>query len=56
MNEYVFEKLQYNELKEIVKGYCVSSLGKKLVEGIKPSGNKKVVQNRLKETTNLYER
>lgn len=51
MNEYVFEKLQYNELKEIVKGYCVSSLGKKLVEGIKPSGNKKVVQNRLKETS-----
>lgn len=51
MNDHVFEKLQYNELKEIVKGYCVSSLGKKLIDGLMPSGNKKVVQNRLRETT-----
>ena len=28
-NEYMtFEKLQYNELKDIVKFYCVSGLGK----------------------------
>ncbi len=29
MNKMTFEKLQYNELKEIVKSYCVSGLGKK---------------------------
>lgn len=51
MNDYVYDKLQYNTLKEIVEGYCVSSLGKKLVQGLKPSGNKRVVENRLRETT-----
>ena len=28
MNTMTFEKLQYNELKDIVKSYCVSGLGK----------------------------
>ena len=28
MNTMTFEKLQYNELKDIVKFYCVSGLGK----------------------------
>ena len=51
MNEHVYEKLQYNTLKEIVKEYCVSKLGKKLIDNLQPSGNKKVVCNRLQETT-----
>lgn len=51
MNEHVYEKLQYNTLKEIVKEYCVSKLGKKLIDNLRPSGNKKVVCNRLEETT-----
>lgn len=51
MNNEVFEKLQYNEMKEIVESYCVSSLGKKLIRDLMPSGNKKVVLNRLEETT-----
>ncbi|ODG91580.1 mannonate oxidoreductase [Gottfriedia luciferensis] len=51
MNNITFEKLQYNELKEIVKSYCVSGLGKKLINQLEPSSNIKVVKNRLNETT-----
>ncbi|MGM9988088.1 MAG: endonuclease MutS2, partial [Bacillaceae bacterium] len=51
MNKMTFEKLQYNELKEIVKSYCVSGLGKQLLDKLEPSGNLKVVKNRLNETT-----
>lgn len=51
MNQHVFEKLQYNDLKEKVKEYCSSSLGKELIDRIEPSGNMKVVKNRLNETT-----
>ncbi|MEH7512992.1 endonuclease MutS2 [Gottfriedia acidiceleris] len=51
MNNIAFEKLQYNELKEIVKSYCISGLGKKLINQLEPSTNIKVVKNRLNETT-----
>ncbi|MEH7351585.1 endonuclease MutS2 [Gottfriedia acidiceleris] len=51
MNNIAFEKLQYNELKEIVKAYCISGLGKKLINQLEPSTNIKVVKNRLNETT-----
>lgn len=51
MNEYVYEKLQYNKLKELVKEYCVSSLGKELIDKLVPTGNIKAVENRLNETT-----
>ncbi|MFD3449986.1 endonuclease MutS2 [Microbacteriaceae bacterium 4G12] len=51
MNIMTFEKLQYNELKEIVKSYCVSGLGKQLLDKLQPSSNMKVVKNRLHETT-----
>ncbi|MDM5189181.1 endonuclease MutS2 [Bacillus sp. DX4.1] len=51
MNTITFEKLQYNELKEIVKSYCVSGLGKQLLDKLQPSSNAKVVKNRLNETT-----
>ena len=50
-NEYDdFEKLQYNELKDIVKSYCVSGLGKELINKLEPSTSIKVVRNRLNET------
>lgn len=32
MNKENLEKLSYYELKEIIKGYCISSLGKSLVD------------------------
>ncbi|MGL6185098.1 MAG: endonuclease MutS2 [Clostridium chrysemydis] len=50
MNKETLNKLHYYELKEIVKGYCVSGLGKELVEKIKPSSDLKVVDRRLEET------
>jgi DNA mismatch repair protein MutS2 len=51
MNENTFEKLQYNELKEIIKSYCVSGLGRELIEKLTPSSNLKVVKHRLMETS-----
>lgn len=51
MNLMTIEKLQYNELKEIVKSYCVSSLGKQMLEKLTPSANMNTVHVRLNETT-----
>jgi len=51
MNPMTIEKLQYNELKEIVKSYCVSSLGKQMLEKLTPSANMNTVHVRLTETT-----
>ena len=49
MNLETFEKLQLNEMKELVKIYCVSSLGKNLIDKLMPSNNYSVVKNRLSE-------
>lgn len=38
-----------NEVKELVKIYCVSSLGKNLIDNLIPSNNYSVVKNRLSE-------
>lgn len=51
MNNIALEKLQYSELKEIVKSYCVSNLGKKLIDKLKPSNSLKNVERMLKETS-----
>ena len=49
MNLETFEKSQLNEVKELVKIYCVSSLGKNLIDKLIPSNNYSVVKNRLSE-------
>ena len=49
MNNTTFEKLQLNELKELVKIHCVSSLGKDLIDKLNPSTNINVVRRKLKE-------
>ena len=36
------EKLQLNEVKEIIKNYCVSSLGKNLIDKLNPSSDIKI--------------
>ena len=51
MNNMTLEKLHYYDLKEIVKGYCVSGLGKNLIDKLEPSSNLKVVKQRLDETS-----
>ena len=51
MNINTLNKLHYEELKEIVKSYCVSGLGKKLIDKLTPSNNIKVVNRLLDETS-----
>ena len=51
MNNNTFEKLQYEELKQIVKNFCVSSLGKSLIYKLMPSTNIQTVKKRLAETS-----
>ncbi len=49
MNINTFERLQLNELKELIKVHCVSSLGKELIDKLAPSSNIKIVRRRLEE-------
>lgn len=51
MNNMTFEKLHYDKLKEIVKSYCTSGLGKKLIDKLYPSSNIKNVNRMLDETS-----
>lgn len=51
MNNKTMEKLNYAKLKELVKSYCVSSLGKELIDKLKPSSDIKQVNRRLEETS-----
>ena len=49
MNLYTLEKLQLEQVKELIKEYSVSSLGKNLIDKLQPSGNYSVVKTRLNE-------
>ncbi|NFM78715.1 endonuclease MutS2 [Clostridium botulinum] len=51
MNKETLEKLHYYELKEMIKEYCVSGLGKRLIDKLEPSSNIKIVNQRLEETS-----
>lgn len=51
MDNITLEKLHYNQLKEIVKSYCASGLGKSMIDKLEPSTNIKVVNRRLNETS-----
>ena len=51
MDKITLEKLNYFELKEVVNGYCISGLGKALIDKLEPSSNLKVVNKRLDETS-----
>jgi dsDNA-specific endonuclease/ATPase MutS2 len=51
MDNTTLEKLHYYKLKEIVKGYCISGLGKCLIDKLEPSTNIKIVNRRLDETS-----
>ena len=50
MNQKTFEKLQYNQVKNILSSYCTSNLGVQLVEKLKPSTHIRTVRTRLQET------
>lgn len=49
MNLNTFEKLQLNQVKELIKVCCVSSLGKMLIDKIEPSENYSVIKKKLEE-------
>ena len=51
MNNHTMEKLDYYKLKEIVKRYCVSTLGKNLIDKLIPSSNLKNVKRMMNETS-----
>lgn len=51
MDNTMLQKLHYDQLKEIVKGYCSSGLGKSIIDKLEPSTNIKVVNRRLNETS-----
>ncbi|AGF59396.1 dsDNA-specific endonuclease/ATPase MutS2 [Clostridium saccharoperbutylacetonicum] len=51
MNNKTLEKLHFDKLKEIVKAYCISSLGKELIDKLTPSTDLKQVNRRLEETS-----
>jgi len=51
MNQTTFEKLDYFKLKDQVRSFCVSSLGKKELDRLKPSSHLTTVKDRLKVTT-----
>ncbi|MCD7034215.1 endonuclease MutS2 [Metabacillus sp. GX 13764] len=51
MNHHTFNKLQYTELKDIIKSFCVSGLGKKLLDKLEPASTLKAVKTRLNETS-----
>lgn len=51
MDKISLDKLNYYDLKEIVKTYCVSGLGKTLIDKLEPSSNLKIVNRRLDETS-----
>ena len=51
MDNKTLEKLSYYEFKEIIKKYCVSGLGRNLIDRLEPSSNIKTVRKRLQETS-----
>ncbi|GKX67012.1 endonuclease MutS2 [Inconstantimicrobium mannanitabidum] len=51
MNINTLEKLSYYKLKEMVKSYCVSGLGKNLIDKLEPSTSMKNVNRMLDETS-----
>lgn len=51
MNNNTFKTLEYNQLKEKVKEFCVSGLGKELMDNLKPHSNSVVIKKKLQETS-----
>jgi len=51
MNISALEKLHYNQINEIVKSYCVSGLGRELLDKLQPSNDIKQVKRMLDETS-----
>ena len=51
MNFKFIEKLEYNKILNILSSFCVTDFGKGLCQNLKPSSDKDLVLNLLKETS-----
>lgn len=51
MNNETFTKTQFNEIKQQLSSYAISSFGKKLIANTEPHSKLSVVEKRLNETT-----
>ena len=51
MNEKYLEKLEFNKIKEILKSFCITYIGKNLSEDLLPFSEKKDIVKALKQTT-----
>ncbi|MFV0518643.1 MAG: endonuclease MutS2 [Lachnospirales bacterium] len=51
MNITTIETLNYNKVKEIIKSFCVSGLGKSLIDKIQPTANLKTINHWQEETS-----
>lgn len=51
MNNETFTKTQFNEIRQQLSSYAISSFGKKLIAATKPHSKLSVVEKRLTETT-----
>lgn len=51
MNNITFEKLQYEDLKNKVRNFCSSELGRELVDNIKPATSMEIINRKLDETS-----
>lgn len=50
MNKQTYEKTQFNQIKEKLMGYAISSYGKENIRKLQPSSRLTVVKKRLQET------
>lgn len=50
METKYFEKLEFNKIKEILEGFCVTFLGKKLALELLPMSSKKEIEKALNQT------
>ncbi|MDT8716907.1 endonuclease MutS2 [Clostridium sp. 19966] len=51
MNNKTIELLEYDRIKEILKGYSISELGKAMIDKLQPQVDIKVIENCMNETS-----
>ena len=52
MNSKSIEKLEFNKIREILKNYTITYLGKKRINSLYPMNNKNEIEKSLKQVSN----
>ncbi|HEX7402204.1 MAG TPA: endonuclease MutS2, partial [candidate division Zixibacteria bacterium] len=55
MNEHTLKILEFNKIKDMLSGLCLSQMGKELALSIFPAKDKEVAEKELSETTQMKE-